>query len=49
MAKDFECWWIEQNTMFGSTVDAMYAFCEETGCSFNDLYEEYYNENVDKP
>ena len=45
MTKDFEDWWINQNVMFASTVHAMYAFCEETGCNFNDLYEAYYNED----
>lgn len=47
MVMDFENWWIEQATiMFGSTVEAMYAFCEETGYCFNDLHEKYYNEDV---
>ena len=47
MIEDFEYWWIEQDTMFGSTVNAMYAFCEESGYDFNDLYEKYYTEEVD--
>jgi hypothetical protein len=49
MAKEFEDWWVEQDTMFGNTVNVMYAFCEETGYDFNELHYEYYNEDVDRP
>jgi hypothetical protein len=46
MVKDFEDWWVKQDTMFGSTVNAMYGFCEETGLASNELHYEYYNEEV---
>jgi hypothetical protein len=46
MVKDFEDWWVKQDTMFGSTVNAMYGFCEEICCDFNELHYEYYNEEV---
>lgn len=43
MTKDFENWWMDQDIMFGNTTNAMYAYCEETGVNFDDLYETYYS------
>lgn len=44
LVEQFETWWAAQPGMFANTVNAMYAYCEATGASFNDLYEEYYGE-----
>lgn len=43
LTREFESWWINQNTMFGNTLKAMYAFCEETGYNFDDLYGMMFN------
>jgi len=45
MVLEFETWWIEQTTMFGNTVNAIYAYCEETGTDFNTLYDAYCGED----
>lgn len=44
MVQEFEIWWIEQSNMFANTVNAMYAYCEETETDFNTLYDDYYGD-----
>ena len=47
MVEEFEIWWVQQPAMFANTVNAIYAFCEETGTDFNELYDNYFDNVVD--